>query len=389
MPRGFELNAKLSADGTHFFNTMQRAKATGESFAATLKNHVAGAFSTAAILTAAKAMIKYGGDVADTAKKLGISTTALQEFEYAAKQNGATLDDVAAGFRGLAKARDDALAGDKGKMNTFAAFGVDEAMLKAGHLEQIFHRIAETVRTTDFGASQLPMVEDVLGRAGGTLIPMMVAGLAEAVEEARKLGVVLGEDVIQSLDEAGDAVDKLTARLRGPLGASVAFFADRLRDIVDFLDIIVGSVGAFAFNFAQAKGNALDKFIAAAEGYEDHVNRVLDERIKADNPPPDEEDGRKKKDAPLLNSEETYTKEDLEALAVKTVERVLRAKPQELPGLGSMYQPQVNELQRIGGFHAGGQSDRAELGKQQATLEKMRDELAQIRQNTAKLGAWL
>lgn len=296
--------AKLGLDKTGFDSSLTQAGKQVNRFGSDLKGAIAGAFSVAVITAFAKRTIEAASRISDLAKQLGVSSEAMQEFDFAAKQSGASIDDIATSFKGLARARDEAL-GDSGSKaaGAFRAMGISQQELAASNIEQIFRRIAGVFKTTDFGAQQLVLVQELLGKSGTTLLPMFKDGLTEAGEEARKLGLIIEDEIVSKLDDAGDKVDSLIARSTRPMAHAISFVTDRIRDMVDFLDITIGGmgayIGAFLEKLKQRAGGVgtwrfwLDSFDptgmdsklahqAGAKAREEHVNEVLDRRIKED-----------------------------------------------------------------------------------------------------------
>lgn len=276
------LTAKLGLDGTAFQQGIGKAQGQMRSFASNIKGQMAGAFSAVMIGAQMKAIAQYGGQLTDLSKKVGVSTTALQEFEHAAKLSGAGLEDVGAAMRGLAKARADALGGNEDKLNAFGAFGIDEASLNAQSLETTFRRIAEAVRTIDFGQDELPLVEATLGRTGAVLIPMFKEGLEAAGEEARRLGIILDQSVVASLDRASDEMDRLAARSKQPMAELTANLATFAGALVNELDRSFGAFGAWLGGLVHTSGGIKEKLAGALDAEKAHMAGIAERQKEAD-----------------------------------------------------------------------------------------------------------
>lgn len=249
------LTAKLGLDKTGFDAGMTAAGKQAGKFGSALKGQLAAAFGTAAIAAYTRQLLQAVGHIKDLSDRTGVSTTALQEMEYAGKAVGVTLDDIAQSFRALSKSRAEAMQNPKSDAaQAFGAMGIDRSMLQADSLEQTFRRIANTIRSTDFGASELVLVNTLLGRAAGELIPLFKTNMEESAEEAHRLGVILDDEVVNSLDRAGDAVDRLGLRMRGVLAPIVERIADILLNIIDALDISIGGAGRFIAGVAAGRG---------------------------------------------------------------------------------------------------------------------------------------
>lgn len=240
-----KLIAELGLDKTGFDAGMAAAGKTARKFDNDLKSALAGAFAASAIVAFTRHIIEAVSKVNDLSERLNVSAEALQAMDYAAKQSGTSLETVAGAFRALSKARLEAMKDPNSAAGqVFAGMGIGNAELKATNLEGIFRRIASTIQSTDFGASELAMVEALLGRSGGELIPMFKAGLEQSTEEAKRLGLVMDEDVVQKIDDVGDSLDRMATKLKATVAPAIGFVADKFRDMLDLGEILVGNVGA-------------------------------------------------------------------------------------------------------------------------------------------------
>ena len=242
---GIEIGASLNATGfsTGLLNIQRALDKTARQTSAISSglSKLGGLISVGTLTAAAKKVIDYGSKIADLSKETGVSVEALQEFDYWAKQNGGSIDDVAASLRGLGRARDEALSDNKEKLNVFAAIGLDKEAVRRMNPEQLFRYAAEKIRTTDFGADEGIITEKLFGKGGHALGSALKESISDAADEARKLGIVIEESVVKALDDAGDAMDRFTAQARGPWAKFVAAVADSfatvIKDAKDFIEL--------------------------------------------------------------------------------------------------------------------------------------------------------
>lgn len=273
-----KLLAELGLNKTGFDAGMDAATAKSKAFSNSLKSTLAGAFSVAAIAAYTRHVIETVSHIEDLSQKVGVGTETLQELDYAAKQSGSSLDAVANSFRALSKARLEALQDKNSKAGqAFGAMGISSGDLKSENLEQTWKRIAETIRTTDFGAAELAIVDELLGRAAGELLPMFKAGVEQSSEEARNLGLIISDEVVSSIDDAGDAIDRMATKLKATVAPAIKYIVDRMRDLYDLADLMVGNIGAI---IGALSGGAT--FQEARQAGQDHVFEVLNRRERED-----------------------------------------------------------------------------------------------------------
>lgn len=172
---------------------------------------VAAAAATTKLFTS---FVQRAGEIADASKRIGLSAEALQELRYSAEQAG-----VSAEVLGTALQR---------------------YLLRPGaKVEDITGRIAEAFSQAGDAGAKLRTARELFGRGGAALIPWLEQGaplIAAQVEEARKLGLVIGNDAVASADELGDRFGTLTKAARGISDAVAASITpDVLRGINDLI----------------------------------------------------------------------------------------------------------------------------------------------------------
>lgn len=319
---GFELGLKRSKNA---------AEKWSKDVSGTVKGQIAAAFGAAAIVGAMKSAIDYGGKINDLSTRLGISTDALQEFDYAASQTGGSLDAVTGALQKLAVARAAALDNPDGDIaHSFKALGVAADDLKSKRLEDLLKQISGAFQSS---ANPQALIADgmkVMGKSAGELFPMMIEGFADAADAAQKLGIVISEDTISNLDDLGDQLDTLKAQGR-------SFVAEYGGKILEMFNKTARAVqwatsGVGAFYAALAEGVSVDEAGKVAR-------EVADETIAAQV----QQDITVK--TQRANKRERATKDISEALAgIGTGSKTAKASAVDSP---------LDSLARIGGFAQG------------------------------------
>jgi hypothetical protein len=226
---------RMGMDASAFNRGLQSAKVQAKALNSALGGIGMGIGVASLTAMAAKA-VEFGSKISDLSTRLGISTDALQEFDFAAKMSGSTLDEFVGALQKVAKAQADALGGDEEMIASFAALGVSVEDLKTKRIEDIFKQIGRSVR--DASDVQLVMADamKVMGKASGPILAAMRNDLEAAAEEARRLGLIIGGDVIAKLDALGDSADTLGKRLINAFADPLVFLAEighRMMDIVE------------------------------------------------------------------------------------------------------------------------------------------------------------
>ncbi|MDD4889063.1 MAG: hypothetical protein PHU85_03965 [Phycisphaerae bacterium] len=255
-----------------------------------------GAAATGAFLGGAKLFGTMGGDIDDMSDRTGMGIEAIQELGYAARQNGASVEDLELGIKKMQKTI--AGAGDEGKQATEALANLGLAVSDLAGLapENQFRLMAGRIASLPDPANRTAAAIELFGRSGTKLLPMIAggtAGLAAMAQQARNLGFVLSaEDVAaghafeKTLDKLWFSVKLGTARVGAQLVPMLTEFANKAIEItgvvgkwvsanqgliVSAFKIAAGVLAAGAGIFALGKiiggvGLAMQAFGAAISG---------------------------------------------------------------------------------------------------------------------------
>ena len=295
------LLARLGLDGRMFKSGIRDAKKEVQDFGKDLKRYVAGAFTAAAMIEASRRTVQFGGAIADLNKRTGASKKALQEQLYAAEQNGAGLEDLTHAYKDLAASRVEALGGDITKKSIFEQLGFSEDEIANLPIEQMMSRIGESIQKNDFGIGESPLIEKILGRGGVKLIATFKDGMGDLAAEANRVGAVLDDEVIDSLDRIGDTLDQLKAQLRGPVAQAVSYIAQLFLNVTrGFQTGVLGPIihTKAAIDYIKAEKASGRKEPTMQEALAATMS-VRDDYLKEINPPPQTPYERTKRTANL------------------------------------------------------------------------------------------
>lgn len=307
-------------------------------------------FGVAAIKSFTNATIAAGAKISELSKRTGISAKALQELQYAAEQDGASLEMLVKTIERLAKNQAMAVDGSERQAKAFERFGVSAAELKTLAPDQLFLRLSRAVKDGVNAQREQADVLLVMGETAGELIPAMKSGFADTAAEAEKLGIAISDINTVKLKEMSDELTKISAKAKragSDLLVLAAAIPGQTRDLFN-----MGLGGAAQFLGTLAGGGSLKDALASVS---DNAKEIIDKRIA-------EERRIAAKAAGLGGSTPTAEDQAAAATAVKAVS-------QQLKGAGA------NELQRIGAF----------AGKIDPTQQKMERNISSIAANTEKI----
>jgi hypothetical protein len=336
-------------------------------------------------------VLEYGGKINDLSARLGISTTAVQEWGYALKQNGGEVEDASRFFEQLAKNRSAALEGSEGKMASFEKLGVSKEMLQTGRLEDIGAQIGKSFEGGADAQQFMAELRDVGGRSAGEMVAMFSQGFGQLSQEARDLGVVMSEPTIASLDTLGDRLDQLKMQFQttiAPIFVGIGEVAiNAVKAVSAMLAGWKGFLGGVAEGMKEggAMGLANPLLLASKglkgfmEGYGDAVKGDIKEQDVLDKVQEKKKEGFK-----LKNIE---TKEDKkERLELERVDKKAAAEQkdegQDLLRLGKH---QLSQRQQMGGFGIGGFASSGMVYGPEQAAQATRNKMATHLENIEKL----
>lgn len=177
------------------------------------------------------------------AQKTGETTTAIQEWQYAAERSETSGETLAAGFNYLARRMQAAKEGSKEAAASFAGVGISitQANGKLRPTGDVLADIAEHFEATEDGAEKTAKAADLLGRSAGIdLIPMLnegSAGIAKLRKEAHAMGKVLDDEAIkagielsETLEDLEHSAEGLKKQFAASLLPTVALLAERFKN---------------------------------------------------------------------------------------------------------------------------------------------------------------
>lgn len=179
-----------------------------------------GGVAAAAAWSMIKSFADAGGQLNDMSNALGVNVEKLQEWQFAARQNGieneAFVQSLGVLQRNLGKA---AMGGgpalkllDAWKVKLKGADGQTRRM------EELLPIFADKLKGIQSPSLRAAAAAALFGRSGIALLPMLTdgsAGMQKLADRARELGLVMSEESVKNTDNFGDALDQLKDSLFG------------------------------------------------------------------------------------------------------------------------------------------------------------------------------
>jgi len=153
------------------------------------------------IVSLGASALESAGQIADMSKRLGISATAVQGFQFAAEQSGSSIEAFGTAINKL----NINLAG--GSKSTIAA--LDDLHLKLSDLramkvEDAFLAVADALAKIPDPMERARLGAELMGKGFADISPAIQNDLRKTADSASKMS----DETVAALDEAGDALDR-------------------------------------------------------------------------------------------------------------------------------------------------------------------------------------
>lgn len=230
----------------------------------------------AGVVAATKSGLEYASSLGEVAQQLGVTTTELQTFRYAASQVGIEQEAMDKSLAKLTVNLGKAASGSGPAAKAFQSLGIN--VLDAnGHVKSagaVMPELADALSKIPDPAKRAAAEVAIFGKSGQQLDTLLAGGSAkmnELTSAAEKLGIVLSSEQIAKAD---DAADKLSA-VKQVLGAKIAgIVADNADAIVAFVEKVANGIASVIDYFSNLP-DGVQSGIAAFAGLAVAIGPVL------------------------------------------------------------------------------------------------------------------
>jgi hypothetical protein len=223
------LIGEVALDGSGFEAGLKKIEHSAERVGETLKGLALTAFGVYGIEQAIHKTVETAEKLVDTSRRLGVGLEALQEFGFAAKQNGADIDALTGFIEKLNSTRI-----DPKKFESFAKLGISQPDLSSLKVEDLIMKLSFNLRNRS-AQEVIGPLREIGGRGAGQLLPMLKEDMEEVREEARKLGVVMKTEDAVMLKFLADEMTILSQVIVSALAPAIVFLEEKILRFVNVL----------------------------------------------------------------------------------------------------------------------------------------------------------
>lgn len=212
-----------------------------------------GAFAAVAV-GALGVWIKNSIDAADEASKAaaaaGIQIESLTGLQYAADLAGVANEELNSSLARFNKSIDQASRGSKLQAQAFEDIGISirDASGEIKDVDSLLLEVSDKFSGYEDGAAKAALAQELFGRSGTKLIPLLnsgSAGILELTDQARRLGLVLDQETASAAEEFNDSLTVLGKVSSGVTNRIAADMLPVMNELTGLLvDLAVESEGA-------------------------------------------------------------------------------------------------------------------------------------------------
>ena len=208
--------ARIIGDAKSFNKTVNRAQGKLGGFA----KAVGGLFAAAGVAglgNLVKNLVDFGSKLTDVSDKLGVSTDFIQEWNFAAKENGIASNASEMALQRFVRRLGEAQQGTGELLPSLKQYGIAlfDSSGRARSAEMVLKDYADTVASVQDPQERLRLAFKAFDSEGAALVSVLAkgsAGLREYQQRAQELGVVLSEDTAKKFDKLSDTFGIIVLR---------------------------------------------------------------------------------------------------------------------------------------------------------------------------------
>ena len=239
-------SGKIKGVGDQAKTSMDKLRGMRGSFLAV---GAAGGAVVGALGLAIKSFAQTGDEIQKMSFRTAIGTEVLSEYKFALEQSGSSIDGFEKAIKRMSSFVLDGRDGLTTTTDALDRLGISVLDLEGLGVEDAFVLLSEALSNVDDDITQAALAQDVFGRAGTALLPLLAQGAdgIEALrEEARELGIVFTQDMANG---AADLVDAQNTLNKSVLGLQIAFaqhLAPALSATLETMGKVVSAITGFA-----------------------------------------------------------------------------------------------------------------------------------------------
>ncbi len=233
----YKLRIKGQDDTKKAFNSVKGSVNSTGNAMKKLKGIIAGAFAVGSIVAFSKHTLQLADDIGKVSDSLGVNTTFLQKFQFAAQQSGLTTEEFNKGMQNFTKMVGQAQlrTSEAGRSLEKLGVQVKNADGSVKGAEEVFLELFTALDNVGSQFEKNAILADLMGRAGVKLAVMGKDGSEAMTALANSATGVLDEETIRRAERFNDTMNILKRQILAPVQT---LFINAANSVIMFMDAI-------------------------------------------------------------------------------------------------------------------------------------------------------
>lgn len=242
----------------------------GMRFAGQFTAAIAAVAAPAALARASQATLQYAQDLESASDRIGFGIEQLQEYRFAAEQNGIATRSLDMGLQRFSRRVAEANQGTGELLGTLEQYDIQlrNADGSMRDINDIFRDYADAIAGADNQSEALRLAFKAFDSEGAALVEFLRGGsqaLDDFGTQAREAGVVLEEDLIRQGAEAKRVIDELNASIGADFNRAVLENTDGMEAMAR----LMGDLARFGVQAGAALAIVADEMLNFGNRYAD------------------------------------------------------------------------------------------------------------------------
>lgn len=253
----------FGADTGPFRRGLNEMRTETKQFAGSLKGMLAGAIGFSAITAGFRAMFVEMDRVQKLGIRFGETAETIQKIKLAADLAGADLEGLAKGLQKATQNAMEAATGSSTMADAFGRAGINAKDFVNLPMEQKILALAGALEQGKGSGENLAIMLEILGRAGGEMIPLLSQGQEELQRQFEETATV-SQGTVDSIAQFNDELTKLKQQAQVVGGA-----------VINGFRLIFGTIGAVVGGAVGLAINSFDVLMKSAKLTGDVISKTL------------------------------------------------------------------------------------------------------------------
>lgn len=219
---------------------------------------------TSALMSGVNATADYGDNVDKMSQKLGISSTAYQEWDQVLQHSGTSMQSMGSTFKTLANAAQDA---SDDQVAAFERLGLSMDDVASMSTEDLFGAVITGLQGMEEGTERTALATDLLGRGAlemGALLNTSAEDTQAMIDRAHELGIVMSEEDVKAAAAYKDAMQDMQGAMQGVVRELTGNFMPSFTTVMNGIaDLASGNTEEGVAQIVEGLSGIGDQLIAA------------------------------------------------------------------------------------------------------------------------------